>query len=154
MLVDNARSQFVIWLLLVIILVLSFMLAWKSVDEEASETALLLASKRVVERASFYKQEWLLHKQPSKLVIDGRVLAMSDQGWVLPLDQNQQVNCAFWLQVLYPENRQWPAYSESIERHDKRVKYQCRYLYASDQVIVIQLDNGNFTVSVDFLTQA
>ncbi|MGF1720176.1 MSHA biogenesis protein MshF [Vibrio kyushuensis] len=151
---ENGRSQFVIWFLIIVILVMGFMLAWQKVDEEASDTALLVASKRIVERASYYKQEWLLNKQPSKLLIDGTTLTMSQAGWVTPIDQNQQVDCSFWLQVLYPDNRDLHSSSVLTENDADSMKYQCRYIYASDQVIVIQLVNDKFSVSVDFLTEA
>ncbi|MGF1698171.1 MSHA biogenesis protein MshF [Vibrio lamellibrachiae] len=151
---ENGRSQFVIWFLIIVILIMGFMLAWQKVDEEASDTGLLVASKRIVERASYYKQEWLLNQQPPKLLIDGTTLTMSKAGWVMPIDQNQQASCSFWLQVLYPDNRDLELAQDRLESDDDNLKYQCRYIYSSNQVIVIQIVNDRFTVSVDILTKA
>nr|WP_282437184.1 MSHA biogenesis protein MshF [Vibrio amylolyticus] len=140
--------------MIVIVLVLGFMLAWQKVDEEASDTALLVTSKRIIERASYYKQEWLLRKQPPKLLIDDTILTMSQSGWVMPIDQSGKENCSFWLDVLHPDNRDLTLYQDHLEGDENSMKYQCRYIYASNQVIVIQLVNDRFTVSVDFLTEA
>ncbi|MEZ8825668.1 MSHA biogenesis protein MshF [Vibrio amylolyticus] len=150
---DKGRSQFVIWFLLVVILVLSFMLAWQKVDREATDTALLVASKRIVERASYYKQEWLLNKQPPKLLIDGEILMMSPSGWVVPINQNKKMSCLFWLKVFYPENRGLESSAAAMKEGIGDMNYQCRYTGDDNQVIVIQLVNDRFTVSVDFLTE-
>ncbi|MEZ9231133.1 MSHA biogenesis protein MshF [Vibrio amylolyticus] len=150
---DKGRSQFVIWFLLVVILVLSFMLAWQKVDREATDTALLVASKRIVERASYYKQEWLLNKQPPKLLIDGEILMMSPSGWVVPINQNKKTSCLFWLKVFYPENRGLESSAAAMKEGIGDMNYQCRYTGDDNQVIVIQLVNDRFTVSVDFLTE-
>ncbi|OIQ24849.1 MSHA biogenesis protein MshF [uncultured Vibrio sp.] len=151
---DKGQSQFVIWLLLVVVLVLSFMLAWQKVDKEATDTAMLVASKRIIERANYYKQEWLLNKQPPKLLIDGEMLTMSRSGWVMPIDQEKQANCLYWLKVLYPENRGLESSQVGMVDDVDNMKYQCRYTGDGNQVIVIQLVNDKFTVSVDFLTEA
>ena len=151
--VNNERPQFVLWLLIVIILVMGFMMAWQKIDKEARSTSLLVASQRMVERASYYKQEWLLSKQPTKLVIEGVTLTMSQAGWVMPIDQEKSVSCSFWLKVLYPDSHKLDLTNRQVKADRGNAEYQCEYTYSSEQVIVIQLVNDKFRVSVDFLTK-
>ena len=65
------RARLSIWSLLILLIILSFMSAWKAVEKQASDTALVVASKRMIERANFYKQEWLLNGKAPQLIIDG-----------------------------------------------------------------------------------
>ncbi|MEF1172233.1 MSHA biogenesis protein MshF, partial [Vibrio sinaloensis] len=57
------RMRFSAWLLVVMVLTASFMSAFQKVEIEANDSAFLVASKRIIERASFYKQKWLLQQQ-------------------------------------------------------------------------------------------
>ena len=90
------RSRFVIWLLVIVILLLSFIIAWQRVEEEARDSAYLVASKRIIDRASYYKEQWLLAKQPNRLTIESRQLQFSDNGWLMPLTFDDPSSLSGW----------------------------------------------------------
>ncbi|MBD1565208.1 MSHA biogenesis protein MshF [Vibrio sp. SA48] len=157
------RSQFVIWLFLVLILLLSFLFVWKSIEQEANQTAFAVARNRIVESANLYKQNWLLKGQPLILNVDGQQLTMSKAGWVLPLfnngsavhhaqvkDKSSTLNCQHWLLLLYPDEKVLESYVVAIDAKVQTNQYQCRYHYSKKQVITIEILNDKFTVRVDF----
>lgn len=146
------RSRLVIWLLVIIILIMSFLLAWQNVEREANDTAFIVASKRVIDRAGYYKQQWLLAGKPSTLKFDGDVLVYSHSGWVTPLNVNQQQDCAYWLEHLYPEKEVLG--HEPIEMNSKNIDegYQCDYLYGQNRFISISLIDKRFSAKVGFFS--
>ncbi|ASW79957.1 MSHA biogenesis protein MshF [Vibrio anguillarum] len=145
------RSQFVIWGLIVFVLLMALLSAWQSIEKEANQTALAMASSKIVESANFYKQDWLLKGLPSTLIANGRLLNMSATGWVLPLAANESsINCRYWLSLLYPDEQLLESKVISIESAHQANLYQCRYVYSQKQVITIELLRDKFTVSVDF----
>ncbi|AXN04836.1 MSHA biogenesis protein MshF [Vibrio anguillarum] len=145
------RSQFVIWGLIVFVLLMALLSAWQSIEKEANQTALAMASSKIVESANFYKQDWLLKGRPSTLIANGRLLNMSATGWVLPLAANESsINCRYWLSLLYPDEQLLESKVISIESAHQANLYQCRYVYSQKQVITIELLRDKFTVSVDF----
>lgn len=158
------RSQFAIWLFLVLILLLSFLFIWKSIEQEANQTAFAVARNRIVESANIYKQNWLLKGQPLILNIGGQQLTMSKAGWVLPLFNNEtmvsdeaqvkgespMLNCQHWLHLLYPDEKVLESRLVAIDAKVETNQYQCRYHYSQKQVITIEILSDKFTVSVDF----
>ncbi|MBF4435352.1 MSHA biogenesis protein MshF [Vibrio anguillarum] len=145
------RSQFVIWGLIVFVLLMALLSAWQSIEKEANQTALAMASSKIVESANFYKQDWLLKGRPSTLIANGRLLNMSATGWVLPLAENESsIDCRYWLSLLYPDEQLLESKVISIESVHQANQYQCRYVYSQKQVITIELLRDKFTVSVDF----
>lgn len=145
------RSQFVIWGLIVFVLLMALLSAWQSIEKEANQTALAMASSKIVESANFYKQDWLLKGRPSTLIANGRLLNMSATGWVLPLAENESsIDCRYWLSLLYPDEQLLESKVISIESAHQENQYQCRYVYSQKQVITIELLRDKFTVSVDF----
>ncbi|MBF4245507.1 MULTISPECIES: hypothetical protein [Vibrio] len=145
------RSQFVIWGLIVFVLLMALLSAWQSIEKEANQTALAMASSKIVESANFYKQDWLLKGRPSTLIANGRLLNMSATGWVLPLAENESsIDCRYWLSLLYPDEQLLESKVISIESAHQANQYQCRYVYSQKQVITIELLRDKFTVSVDF----
>ncbi|OXX29183.1 MSHA biogenesis protein MshF [Vibrio sp. V08_P9A1T1] len=145
------RSQFVIWGLIVFVLLMALLSAWQSIEKEANQTALAMASSKIVESANFYKQDWLLKGRPSTLIANGRLLNMSATGWVLPLAENESsIDCRYWLSLLYPDEQLLESKVISIESAHQVNQYQCRYVYSQKQVITIELLRDKFTVSVDF----
>ncbi|AEH34313.1 MSHA biogenesis protein MshF [Vibrio anguillarum] len=145
------RSQFVIWGLIVFVLLMALLSAWQSIEKEANQTALAVASSKIVESANFYKQDWLLKGRPSTLIANGRLLNMSATGWVLPLAENESsIDCRYWLSLLYPDEQLLESKVISIESAHQVNQYQCRYVYSQKQVITIELLRDKFTVSVDF----
>ena len=63
------RSRLVLWLLAIIILMMSFVLVMEKLGKDVDDAAFLLASKRIIERATFYKQQWMLQGQHERLAI-------------------------------------------------------------------------------------
>jgi len=45
LLTNLERSRWVIWLVVLLVILLAFTMAWKKVEREASDTALVVASK-------------------------------------------------------------------------------------------------------------
>jgi len=146
-------SRFTVWLVVIVILIFSFGSAWKKVESEADDSAFLVASKRIIERASFYKQQWLLDKQPSTLNIDARLLRLSKNGWLLPLDQDNQVNCQFWLSVLYPEYRILDRKPIKNTNLSEGYYYHCDYNYGDSRHLVIELNNKQFSAKIVFVAE-
>ncbi|MGY3568659.1 MSHA biogenesis protein MshF [Vibrio paucivorans] len=149
---NSERARFVVWLVLILLLVIGFMSQFRKVEQEATDTAFIVASKRILERASNIKQEWILQGHPSELQVAGERLAISQNGWVLPIVNKGQVDCSYWLSVLYPENQEFEPYSTKNNDVDSVKDYTCEYIYAEQKVLRIQLINKKFSVSVKFIT--
>ncbi|WP_408690705.1 MSHA biogenesis protein MshF [Vibrio sp. TBV020] len=145
------RSRLVIWLLVITILIMSFLLAWQNVESEANDTAFLVASKRVIERAGYYKQQWLLSGQKPTVELEGRVLTYSSSGWVTPLNKEQQQDCTYWLEVLYPERKVLGNAPIEVESEIMDQGYLCNYLYNQNRFISISLIDNKFSAKVGFL---
>ena len=60
MLNNLQRSRFVIWSVVILFLIVGVLSAFKTVEEEATNTALIVASKRILEQANLFKQQYLL----------------------------------------------------------------------------------------------
>lgn len=142
------RSRLVIGLLVIIILVMSFLLAWKSVEREATDTAFLVASKRVIEQAGYYKQQWLLAGQKQPLELDGKLITYTASGWVLPVNAQKQKDCAFLLDALYPEKEVLGSFPVAINSEFIGSSYRCTYLYSQERFISIDLINNKFSANV------
>ena len=56
MLNNLQRSRFVIWTVVILFLIIGLLSAWESVEEDATNTALIVASKRILEQANRFKQ--------------------------------------------------------------------------------------------------
>jgi len=144
------RSRWTIWLLVILVLVLAFMLIWKDIEQEASDTALALVSKRLVDRASYFKQQWLLAKQPETLTIEGKQIVYSHMGWVKPINEAQQVDCEFWLEVLYQEKRVFESLPEKITDNSEGSNFRCEYFYSRGHALSMELKQDKFSVGVSF----
>ena len=144
------RSRWVVWLMVFVALLLAFMVAWKKVDQEASDTALLVASKRMLDRANYYKQQWLLSDQPRSLIIAGRPLHFSQSGWVIPQKIANKTDCNYWLDVLYEERKVLESFPEEIIDNSYGLDFECQYLYSREHAIYVELNHNKFSVSVSF----
>lgn len=60
------RSRFAVWSVVILFLIVGLLSAWETVEEEAANTALIVASKRIVEQANLYKQQYLLKGNKQK----------------------------------------------------------------------------------------
>ncbi|MDA0128925.1 MSHA biogenesis protein MshF [Vibrio sp. MarTm2] len=142
------RIRFSAWLLVVMVLTASFMSAFQKVEIEANDSAFLVASKRIIERASFYKQKWLLQQQPSHLEIDSELLTLSQNGWVLPINEAGDIDCDYWLKVLYPDKQILESLPINIHNHSDGSHYRCDYDYGMNRHVVIDLNYKHFSAKI------
>ncbi|OLQ86963.1 MSHA biogenesis protein MshF [Vibrio panuliri] len=147
------RSRFAVWLLLIMILVMAFLLAWQKVEQEASSTALVVAGKRILDRANFYKQEWLLAGQPAQLNVQQKFIHYSAKGWPLPQHQTNKVDCGYWMDLLYQEQRVLGTLPKKINDNSTSSDFQCQYFYGNHEAILIGLVDDKFSVSVSFSSE-
>ncbi|MDC5847640.1 MSHA biogenesis protein MshF [Vibrio europaeus] len=147
------RSRFAIWLLVIVCLIMSFTLVWQSVVKEANQSAFLLASQRIVERASYYKQQWLLSGQQNEITIEGRTLNYTSMGWIKPLGDRLHVDCLLWLDTLYPQHEVLGNKPVAVENKTTANNYHCDYLYSDDRLISITLMDNRFIAKTGFLAQ-
>lgn len=142
------RVRFSVWLLVVVVLIASFVSAYQSVEKEASDSAYLVASKRIIETASFYKQKWLLDGQPEVVKVGSEMLTISQNGWMLPVDTQGNVDCEYWLRVLYPDRRILDSLPITITNLTEGYHYRCDYDYGMNRHLVIDLNYKNFSTKV------
>lgn len=60
MLNNLQRSRFVIWTVVILFLIVGVLSAFKTVEDEATNTAFIVATKRILEQANLFKQQYLL----------------------------------------------------------------------------------------------
>ena len=144
------RSRLVLWLLAIIILMMSFVLVLEKLEKDVDDAAFLVASKRIIERASFYKQQWMLKGQQKILTIGEENLTFSKTGWVLPEKLGNSNQCESWLSTLYPEQRIMDSIPLKVVNRSELNSYRCDYIYNQEKSIHIQLVDNKFTVSVGF----
>ncbi|KJY92125.1 MSHA biogenesis protein MshF [Vibrio neptunius] len=144
------RSRLVVWLSTIIILLLSFVLVLEKLEQDVDDAAFLLASKRIIERASFYKQQWMLKGQRESLIVENQSLVFSETGWVLPKMSEKNKQCMAWLSLLYPKLSILDSMPLKVVNRSELNNYQCDYVYTQGKSIHIQLVDNTFTVSVGF----
>ncbi|MBN3493508.1 MSHA biogenesis protein MshF [Vibrio neptunius] len=144
------RSRLVVWLSTIIILLLSFVLVLEKLEQDVDDAAFLLASKRIIERASFYKQQWMLKGQRESLIVENQSLVFSETGWVLPKMSEKNKQCMYWLSLLYPKLSILDSMPLKVVNRSELNNYQCDYIYTQGKSIHIQLVDNTFTVSVGF----
>ncbi|MDK9737659.1 MSHA biogenesis protein MshF [Vibrio sp. D404a] len=143
------RSRFVVWSVVILSIIAGLLSMWRSVEAEATNTALIVASKRILERANLYKQQYLLngHKQVNE---DGEPLRYSRTGWLIPIEQTD-VNCNYWLDQLYPNGRVLGLGNPKVEDLSDNARYRCRYQYTEKHQIEILLKGERFSVKANIL---
>ncbi|QXO17112.1 MULTISPECIES: MSHA biogenesis protein MshF [Vibrio] len=142
------RSGLILWALVVLSLIAVMFSAWQPINRELQRTAFEVASGRMIERANFYKQEWLLRGQPQRSEIDGEWMTFSPHGWLYPrLDGEGAVDCNTLLAQLYPQ--------VTILNQPPRVTgttlsngYECVFEYHNDNTIEIRLQNNRFSAKI------
>lgn len=147
------RSRLAMWVVVIISLVMSFLLVWQNVVREANQSAMLLATQQVVERANYFKQQWLLAGQKASLTIEEHRLNYTEMGWVKPINDSQQVDCQIWLDTLYPRQQVLGQQVVAIENQTIGDGYLCLYNYGDDVFISISLIDNNFIARAGFSTQ-
>ncbi|MBU2898769.1 MSHA biogenesis protein MshF [Vibrio hepatarius] len=143
------RFRLVIWLVAISILLLSLFSVVEKLQADMGETAFLLASKRIIERAGFYKQQWVLKGQPEQLDIDRQKILFSSNGWVLPIGEDRTSSCQFWFALLYPKQRVLDETPVRVVESSELDNYRCNYIFAQGKQIQVQLVEGKFSVDTD-----
>ncbi|KAB0463383.1 MSHA biogenesis protein MshF [Vibrio kanaloae] len=143
------RSRFAVWSVVILFLIVGLLSAWEAVEEEAANTALIVASKRIVEQANLYKQQYLLkgNKQQNS---SEQSKAYSQTGWLMPI-QGESRDCRYWLSQLYPQESILGLSSPSIEDKSDNIQFHCRYHYSEQYQIDILLKKERFSVKANIL---
>lgn len=142
--------RFAIWLLLVTILTFSVLYSWQKIQVTTVETAYAVAAKRMLNKANFYKENWLIQKRPELMVIEDQPIQFNSHGWPLPL-KNNVVDCEYWLWLLNENNDVFGHELTSVTMKNIENNYICRYSYNEGSGIILKLKDGNLSVSVDLL---
>ena len=143
------RSRFVIWSVVILSIIAGLLSMWRSVEAEATNTALIVASKRILERANLYKQQYLLNGR-EQVNEAGEPLRYSRTGWLLPIEQTD-VSCNYWLDQLYPNGKVLGLGHPKIEDLSDSAQYYCRYQYTEKHQIEILLKGERFRVKANIL---
>ena len=149
MVISPDRSRLVLWLVVICVLLLSLLTAVEKLQSDMDETAFQLASKRMLERAGFYKQQWILKGQPKQLEIEGLQIIFSPSGWLLPKNNNKTSSCQSWFKLLYPEQRVLDEIPQQIVERFDTGHYDCKYVFDQGRQIRVQLVEGKFSIGID-----
>ncbi|MFI3274850.1 MSHA biogenesis protein MshF [Vibrio sp.] len=149
MLNNLQRSRFVIWTVVILFLVIGLLSAWETVEEEASNAAFIVASKRILDQANLFKQQYLL--KGIKRENDSESLKVySRTGWVMPI-QGSERDCNYWLDQLYPQGSILGLSSPSVEDKSDNIHFHCSYHYSDKYQIDILLERERFSVKANIL---
>ncbi|MCG9640662.1 MSHA biogenesis protein MshF [Vibrio sp. Isolate34] len=149
MLNNLQRSRFVIWSVVILFLVIGLLSAWETVEEEATNTAFIVASKRILEQANLFKQQYLL--MGAKREDDSeRPKVYSRTGWIMPI-QGSERDCSYWLDQLYPQGRILGLSSPRVEDKSDNIHFHCTYHYTDKYQIDILLERERFSVKANIL---
>lgn len=147
------RPRFAVWAITIMVLLLALLVSWHKIEREASGTALEVASKRILERANFYKQQWLLAKQPQQLVIGQNVIHYTATGWVKPVNADNNLDCEYWLALLYQERQVLGNLPNKTHENSTSSSFQCKYYFEDSGAITIDLIGGKFNVDAIFTAE-
>ena len=149
MLNNLQRSRFVIWSVVILFLIVGLLSALDTVEEEASNTALIVASKRILEQANLFKQEYLL-VGPEQTNDSEPLMRYSRTGWLEPIKGSKR-DCRYWLEQLYPQQSILGLTFPSIEDKSDNIQFHCRYHYSDRYQIDILLKKERFSVKANIL---
>jgi len=149
MLNNLQRSRFVIWTVVILFLIIGLLSAWESVEEDATNTALIVASKRILEQANRFKQHYLL-KGAEQQSDSEPPKSYSSTGWVMPI-LGSKVDCHYWLDQLYPPKSILGLNSPRVEDQSDNIQFHCAYHYGDKYQIDILLKRERFSVKANIL---
>ena len=89
MLNNLQRSRFVIWSVVILFLIVGLLSVSRAVEEEATNTAFIVASKQMLERANRFKQQYLLTGVERNGISDQPRL-YSRTGWIMPIQGSER----------------------------------------------------------------
>ncbi len=149
MLNNLQRSRFVIWTVVILFLVIGLLSAWETVEEEATNTAFIVASKRILEQANLFKQQYLL-KGIKRENDSESSKVYSRTGWIMPI-QGTKRDCNYWLDQLYPQGNILGLSSPSVEDKSDNIHFHCSYHYSDKYQIDVLLESERFSVKANIL---
>ncbi|CDT52572.1 MSHA biogenesis protein MshF [Vibrio sp. 1CM2L] len=149
MLNNLQRSRFVIWTVVILFLIVGVLSAFKTVEEEATNTAFIVASKRILEQANLFKQQYLLSGAGQEEGSEAPKI-YSRTGWVMPI-QGSERDCNYWLDQLYPQGSILGLSSPSVEDKSDNIQFHCIYHYTDKYQIDILLERERFSVKANIL---
>ncbi len=126
-----------VYLVVVFLVLLTFFSIWRKIETEASENAVLVATKRMVDQVNRYKQQWLIKGKPSHIVYAGKSLPMTEFGLLDIYRGGEQPDCRYWLFNHYPKQKIYDAKLLHIESQQIKNEYRCRYIYQHDISILM-----------------
>ena len=138
-----------IWLSSIVILLMTLMTAWQSVEEEATNTAVIVTSKRMLERANLFKQQYLLYGKKNIAEASDEI-HYSNTGWLLPIVEGNR-SCDFWLAQLYPKKQILGVGEPIIEDMSDKTQFHCRYHYTNKYQIDVLLNQERFNIKANIL---
>ena len=139
-----------VWLVMIIILIMSLLQAVEKLRPEAEDVAYAVAAKRILDRANFYKEHWLVGGTPQSMRVADQLIWFDNKGWPQPLrSEDGRADCRRWLELLHPEEG---IFSDNprYKNESTSIGYQCRYSYYEKKAVVIRLQDGQFSVSVEY----
>jgi MSHA biogenesis protein MshF len=143
------NPRLIVWLFVVIVLTGILLTETEKVRPEAERVAFTIAARQMLEKANRYKESWLLQDRPQSATVFGDKVWFGQRGWPLPLTASGgEVDCKFWLALLYPDTKIFALYPEYQDQSTDQA-YQCRYNYRYGQAVVIRLQQGQLSVSLD-----
>ncbi|MEZ8877961.1 MSHA biogenesis protein MshF [Vibrio lentus] len=149
MLNNLQRSRFIIWSVVILFLIVGLLSASKTVEEEATNTAFIVASKRILDQANLFKQDYLL-KGAEQQSDSESPKSYSRTGWIMPI-QGSKVDCHYWLDQLYPPKSILGLNSPRAEDQSDNMQFHCVYHYGDKYHINILLKNERFNVLANIL---
>ncbi|WP_213864572.1 MSHA biogenesis protein MshF [Vibrio crassostreae] len=149
MLNNLQRSRFVIWTVVILFLVIGLLSAWETVEEEATNTAFIVASKRILEQANLFKQQYLLSGSEQNNDPE-HPKSYSRTGWLKPI-QGTERDCNYWLDQLYPQGSILGLTSPSVEDKSDNILFHCAYHYTDKYQLDILLEKERFSVKANIL---
>ena len=82
--VPTVSPRFSVWLLLISILMFFVLYVGQKLQVTTVETAYAVAAKRMLNKANYYKENWLIQKRPETMLIEGQQIQFNSEGWPLP----------------------------------------------------------------------
>ncbi|ROP14536.1 MSHA biogenesis protein MshF [Vibrio crassostreae] len=149
MLNNLQRSRFVIWTVVILFLIVGVLSAFKTVEEEATNTAFIVASKRILEQANLFKQQYLLSGSEQNNDLE-HPKSYSRTGWLKPI-QGTERDCNYWLDQLYPQGSILGLRSPSVEDKSDNILFHCAYHYTDKYQLDILLEKERFSVKANIL---
>jgi len=140
--------RFVLWLLLISTLMVTVLYVGKNLEIKTTDTAYAVATKRMLNKANYYKENWVIQKQPEMMKINGEDIVFSPEGWPLPI-KSGIVDCRYWLLLLNENEKVFGYTIKDIKSHHTDDDYICSYSYNVQDAIILKLIDKTLSISIN-----